>query len=1290
MRAPATLLLLGLGMAAVVSAGAPPPRSLPRPATVRVQSQQSSEPVTLLDRLPQPGPGEYDRALARARARGPAGEADVLWLQLFYGDAAAKQQAAARLRPATGSSGLAAGAATPEMAFLQFVAAEDGGADRDMYQAALRLAQLAPDDVATELAVRALSGGLDKTGLTLLDAAPQLRKDLDRPLADVSTAYMLGRPLLATVRAKGVNLTLDDALALSGRLRPWQLYGPFGNWVNLGFDQSFPIEHEIHDTYADGAATRRPQPFDNVDGEVSFPADWGTEGVVFAVTYVHTAAPSPVAIRLYTEASAQLSINGVAVITNDRRSTYTPAVSTAAAELAPGWNRIVLKLAGTTRRTFDLVMRPEPGTHLQEAATLPSGASLGEAPRLLPQPLSLGGWAENKLKANSNDVVALWVDGVRRLQDGDPEHARVELQTASKLAPLATPVWLSLADAYSVLPDASQSWAAAQVETASQEALKVEPDAMRAEDRLGHVYESEGKTDNAATAFAACGGKGYADCDWSGFQLATTQQWMAEAGVALTHALSESGSDWAGIGQALDFYTTIGDAADTASYERILSEDPRADAELGRYYLRHGQPAKAAVPLAAAAAFDDSSAAIRRQYIQALSLSGAPNAGTVAAQALQDFPGDSQVAEAADDVALREAPARGMVALHDTDFDRYPLRNEANYLADDRFWQPWYHSAADVIRDAPSAADYPNASAVLVLDQMVDRINPDSTRDSYVHEVYRVLNAAGIELLGDQNLTEGDAGIDLIRVRTIKPDGTVLLPEKITNLAAISMPGLEPGDFIETEYVMHTPPSSLLPNQLDNSMFFVFSGSKEVYHFSDYVVLAPDNYPLLISEHLFPNPPTVKESNGWTSHEWLVQKKSVLITEPHMPPEQELVPRVWVSSKWTWDDISLSFADHMFAVRKCTPEMQAQAEELIANKSTAVDRANAIFDWVVANIQPSDELPALVLSPARQFFTDRSGSRLATFMALLSAAKVPYSLVMARGVEDNSTTDIPSLAQFQYPLVHVNESEGAGSPTVGWYDLNNGFAQAGYIAAGVRGGLALVTGMTGAAAFTHVPDGTSPLDGDVFTTTGSIDDSGNAQIHIVMEFRGSNGDDIREALSNQPASQLPQVYQQLALSTYPNATATGGQVVNMDDRQKSLIIDIDATIPDFLHQDTGGTWDIERLASPVGLLQRYAQLPFRDHPLVINGDSFEQVHVQLSLPAKFVPDPLPQPENISSPFGNFTATLVYANGELRLDRDIQLKAVTVPPDQYPAFRSFAESADNQNELRITGTTKAGQ
>ena len=1259
----APLLALALALAAWA---APPPRH----RTGRVAHSAGSAAPSLLDRLPRPQPGAWRAALRKARQRGAAGRADAAWLEMFYGDAAARAQAARTVALAARARPSSAQIAWEQMV-LEWM---DGHQQREM-RAALKLIRLAPDDPAAELAARQLSGVLPAAGHVALDAAPELRRILAGRLADPAMAYMLGRPLMSLAGGPGLRLSRAAASALAGRPRQWTLFGPFGKWRNLDFGRSYPIQRGVQASYPDAGHSVSGLPFRAIEGVVLFPDAWNDRGVEFAQTFVHLKRAQIVLLRVYSRASWTLQINGHTVLRDDRRSSYRSAAEVAAVRLRAGWNRLLMELGGDGARDFSLMLRPRSGGVIASARQLPAGADLAGAPRVLSSPPTLAAWARAQLRRHPRNPLALWADGVLLMQDDDAEAARVVLKRAAHLAPTATPVWLALSADTLALPDASQSWASAHAAQAAQTAEKTDPLALPAYDRLGDILQAEGKPNSAAAAYAHCAGQGYGPCDWSAFHLDLQRHWLPEARRALAHAVAETPSGWDHLAEGLEFYNQMGDALRAQRLEAQMARDPRSAPALGRFWLHHGRPKRAATLLAGAVAAEPSNIQIRDEYLRALRDSGQiAEARTAARQAVAAFPNSETIAQAAADVTLAVNRVQGLAQLRASDNGRPMLRRSADFLAGNDFWKPWYRDGRQVIQGAPGKAQYPNAHSILVFDQMVDRINPDNSRDAYIHQVFRVLDSIGIS---SQETVKIPQGSDLIMLRTIKQDGTVVLPTIHPGAQSVTMPGLAPGDFIEVAYIMHTPASQVVPGALNNNMFFVFNSTKQPYHFSEYVVLTKKGDPLMINTARFPHPAKVTEVGDWVAHRWLIQHTRILGVEPNMPPEQDLVPRVWVSSPLTWNEISESYGNATFAVRRTTAAMRAAARKAAGpDGAGSLVRARRVFRWVVANIHPAAG-PAL--APARQTFVDGSGNRLAVFLALLSAAHVRWQLALARPVTDHSTLKIPNIFSFQYPLVRVAGKNGQDA----WFDLNGAFARTGYINPAFRGGTALVAGVPKGSPFTTVPAASSPLDELATDADIHVRANGDASLTLTLHFLGPLAQEIRHTLQSVPTAQLPQIYQQVLLRNYPNATSTGGKVVGLDARDRALSIVVNADIPNFVQID-GNQWELDRLAGPVGVLARYAQLPSRVHPLVIPAESFETTRVQVRLPANLTSPSTPGDLHLTSPFGSFQATYSVAGAQLTLSRSIDLPADYILPDRYGAFRRFSKQVDSQDHLPITG------
>ena len=85
-----------------------------------------------------------------------------------------------------------------------------------------------------------------------------------------------------------------------------------------------------------------------------------------------------------------------------------------------------------------------------------------------------------------------------------------------------------------------------------------------------------------------------------------------------------------------------------------------------------------------------------------------------------------------------------------------------------------------------------------ILDRTVMRVFPTGARLTLTHNIIRVQNKDGIDKWGEVAIPES---ADVLLLRNVKADGTTRDPEEIAEKQSVSVPDLEPGDFVEFEYV---------------------------------------------------------------------------------------------------------------------------------------------------------------------------------------------------------------------------------------------------------------------------------------------------------------------------------------------------------------------------------------------------------------------------------------------------------------------------------------------------------
>ena len=102
----------------------------------------------------------------------------------------------------------------------------------------------------------------------------------------------------------------------------------------------------------------------------------------------------------------------------------------------------------------------------------------------------------------------------------------------------------------------------------------------------------------------------------------------------------------------------------------------------------------------------------------------------------------------------------------------------------------------------------------------------------------------------------------------------------------------------------------------------------------------------------------------------------------------------------------------------------------------------------------------------------------------------------------------------------------------------------------------------------------------------------------------------------------------------------------------------------------------------VGRLERFSFTDGkRKHPYLIDATTYSE-SVTIKLPAGFVVDEMPEPANLESAFGKYTANYEVKGDSLIFTRSLKLNRVTVPADKYETVRTFFGLVRNADQSPV--------
>ncbi|HEY4116419.1 MAG TPA: DUF3857 domain-containing protein, partial [Byssovorax sp.] len=557
-------------------------------------------------------------------------------------------------------------------------------------------------------------------------------------------------------------------------------------------------------------------------------------------------------------------------------------------------------------------------------------------------------------------------------------------------------------------------------------------------------------------------------------------------------------------------------------------------------------------------------------------------------------------------------------------------------------------------------------TAARVLDYSAIRVHEDGSARMLEHEIIGIQSREAIEEHAEQR----PRGLPL-KLRTIKKDGRILEPEVVEGKPTVTMPHLEVGDYIETEWLVNLRGDGAGGRMFEGPRWF-FREEKIPYWRSEFVVVTPKTRKLEIETAGAGVPePVVSESGALVTRRWRVDKSPALPEERGSAPIQEFLPSVRVAWGITLDDAIQRYIDATADETPRDPRLVEVAQTIVrgdpkkdAPATSIDDRAKRIYRWVLANVEEGRE------SDGRRVVVGKSGNRTEAFLYLcrLNGIDAHLGLIHDR-LSAPPTGAISEAEEFSGVAVRLETERGAR-----WMIVHDKFAPYGYLPSQLRGEPAVVL-RPGAPRETTSAGGGS-VDGVTHEGTVQLAADGSAQIDLEQRYEGKLAIGLRGALDRLPPARLKEAIESRLLpQSFPGARVLSFEIKNLADVDAPLILQMKLTMPNFARPAPGQL--VVAPPFPVHVMG-LAELPTRETPLYIAEEIATHIVVRL----RVRPPPNGSFAAASGPASadddGRTARLsdhLDASGALMIERTLDLPAGRVQPAAYGKFQEFARKAD---------------
>jgi len=1105
-------------------------------------------------------------------------------------------------------------------------------------------------------------------------------------------ANYLRAALLAAAADGAPGIAMQQVARESGLLTQWRVAGPFGHYANLDFDRAWAPEQDgLAGAASDGHAVERVQ-FD--DGRFRLPEYFSRAGVFYAAAETTTAALSHWLVRVESPGTLEILVDGARVLRKDDRLRANPEIAWRGLRLRRGTHRVVVKFL-VSALPFRVALLPTsaPSTSLRAGS---AGQMWGTRAGIVYGP------------------EAAYVEAARKYWNGDYPGAIAGLSGAQSAVAdfLLFRAWRHAAEDS---PEAAVMLNAA---------VKAAPAALAAEYELAaRAYAAE-RTEEALARLQRVLAERpeFAPAEGLMAEIAIRMHWPVQATKALELHIRLH-PDCAAILEAQRFFALH------ARYERarelnkdleICEPDSLAYARSLSEAGRHEQAAAAAQKAVTARALDREA---RELLVRELALAGQTKQAAEAARELALLAPNSgryrQMAQAAasnPDELLDDPGARG-----------------SGWGA-----QPFYSSyRRDGVQMVQQTAErrFSGGPAVMLVNDRVARLAADGSVSVYVHKLTRVLGRDGIERYGEVELPRG---AEVLELRTIKADGTVVEPEFHQQKASISMPALAPGDAIEQEYVRQYAAGGIGTHA--EAFHHVFGSTKAPILYSRFVAITPagdsrvrvavvGDVPLGRTENRGGVVPTSAPSTslraGSTGQTWgtltrVWEKNDIAQSlEEEASARGDLLPTVRLEAvlREGWREVRDRYRDQLIDATRAGARVQEMADRVRGQEPQA--RARAIYRLVAGAVRPTgfalDDMPS-----AEETLASHAGSRTTALLAIARAAGLEADLVLARQAGTVICSHLcpfdfaqgrlhradvghpqPALDAYSQPLVRFQFDDGQGRVSETVVDAEtDGLAFGGLPPTVERKDALLVSLPNEADKPTSAKNGqmwgtmadAAPIialpaaavsDQSVATAEVTLDRAGNLSAQITIVLGAWRAAQMRSLLAGLDPGQQPHFFQQMAARIFAGADEVSGEARHQHDPDQALQIVLQCRSPHFANLAQGPA-DIDQLAPALGLKKMYAGGGARRFPLYIDTPLFETASFRLHLPPGLVALRPADKIELKNQFGSYSLRFRQVSPqELEITRSFNIPVQVVPPERFAEFAGFASKIDDAERQRIT-------
>jgi hypothetical protein len=622
-----------------------------------------------------------------------------------------------------------------------------------------------------------------------------------------------------------------------------------------------------------------------------------------------------------------------------------------------------------------------------------------------------------------------------------------------------------------------------------------------------------------------------------------------------------------------------------------------------------------------------------------------------------------------------------------------------------RFSAPVFaDSAPEWLRAAAhqTLPEYPKETiAVVLLDEQQTTVKDNGDIETRHRRAYKLLRPEARDKYGYAAVSfDNQTKLTFVKAWTITSDGKEMeLKEKDAvefslssfevfsdqRAKGIKFSAADPGSIVGYEYVQKHRP-------------FVF---EDDWQFQDEIPTRRARFSLQLppgwefSEYWANFPKQQPQSSANNFYVWEVENVPAVEVEPEMPPFLTIASRMDIKyfprnpalrakTTGSWNDIGVWYANLTSASRAPSPALQQKVAELTAGISDPLKKMQLLAAYVQQQIRYvaiEVGIGGLQPRPATDVFKHQYGDckdKVTLLGAMLNQIGVDSYYVMIDTHRGIVNPDFPSLrGNHMIIAIRLPKEVTANTlyatvddPQLGrllFFDPTDEFVPLGYLPPELQQNYGLVITLDSGKLFLlpMLPPTTNRL---LRTATLTLGPTGNLGGEVNELRWGAPAGDSRAQFVGSSPSDREKVVEKFLGTFLNNFTLTNATVGNLEKYDENFILHYQFVVEGYAK--TAGNLLILR---PRVVGEKGSNIlagKSRKYPIEFGGTTLQSDVFDITLPAGYVVDELPQPVDAKCDYASYKSNVEVKDNVLHYKRTYEIKGVVVPTEKLPEVRDF--------------------